>query len=44
MDNQRAIELKTWGDPGLYLVEKFWVADARIKIAAQMEYRNDTPA
>jgi len=32
------------GDLGLYLVEKFWVADARIKIAAQMEYRNDTPA
>jgi len=44
MDNQRAIELKTWGDPGLYLVEKFWGADARVKIAAQIEYRNYAPA
>ncbi|MBI2492361.1 MAG: DJ-1/PfpI family protein [Candidatus Rokubacteria bacterium] len=26
-------------DLGLYLVEKFWGADARVKIAAQMEYR-----
>ena len=26
-------------DLGLYLVEKFWSADARVKIAAQMEYR-----
>ena len=27
-------------DLGLYLVEKFWGADARLKIAAQMEYRS----
>ncbi len=27
-------------DLGLYLVEKFWGADARVKIAAQMEYRS----
>jgi cyclohexyl-isocyanide hydratase len=26
-------------DLGLYLVEKFWGADARVRIAAQMEYR-----
>ncbi|OGL13840.1 MAG: hypothetical protein A3F92_12355 [Candidatus Rokubacteria bacterium RIFCSPLOWO2_12_FULL_71_22] len=26
-------------DLGLYLVERFWGADARVKIAAQMEYR-----
>jgi cyclohexyl-isocyanide hydratase len=26
-------------DLGLYLVEKFWGTDARVKIAAQMEYR-----
>ena len=26
-------------DLGLYLVEKFWGADARVTIAAQMEYR-----
>jgi hypothetical protein len=45
MDNQHAIDyLKTWGDLGLYLVEKFWGADARVKIAAQMEYRDYTPA
>jgi len=31
-------------DLGLYLVEKFWGADARGKIAAQMEYRNYSPA
>jgi len=31
-------------DLGLYLVEKFWGADARVKIAAQMEYRNYSPA
>ena len=38
MDNQHAIDyLKTWSDLGLYLVEKFWGADARVKIAAQME-------
>jgi cyclohexyl-isocyanide hydratase len=30
-------------DLGLYLVEKFWGADARIKIAAQMEYRGYSP-
>ena len=27
-------------DLGLYLVEKFWGADARLTIAAQMEYRS----
>ncbi|MEK7386562.1 MAG: DJ-1/PfpI family protein [candidate division NC10 bacterium] len=27
-------------DLGLYLVEKFWGVDARVKIAAQMEYRS----
>ena len=27
-------------DLGLYVVEKFWGADARVKIAAQMEYRS----
>src|SRR5207249_9613038 len=27
-------------DLGLYLVEKFWGAEARQKIAAQMEYRS----
>ena len=27
-------------DLGLYLVEKFWGADARVTIAAQMEYRS----
>ena len=26
-------------DLGLYLVERFWGADARVRIAAQMEYR-----
>ena len=30
-------------DLGLYLVEKFWGADAREKIAAQMEYRAYSP-
>lgn len=30
-------------DLGLYLVEKFWGADARVKIAAQMEYRGYSP-
>lgn len=30
-------------DLGLYLVEKFWGTDARIKIAAQMEYRGYSP-
>jgi len=31
-------------DLGLYLVEKYWGADARVKIAAQMEYRGYSPA
>lgn len=31
-------------DLGLYLVEKFWGAAAREKIAAQMEYRGYSPA
>src|SRR5262245_12869299 len=31
-------------DLGLCLVEKFWGAEARVKIAAQMEYRDDSPA
>jgi transcriptional regulator GlxA family with amidase domain len=26
-------------DLGLYLVEKYWGADARVRIANQMEYR-----
>ena len=30
-------------DLGLYLVEKFWGAEARQKIAAQMEYRGYSP-
>jgi cyclohexyl-isocyanide hydratase len=30
-------------DLGLYLVEKFWGAPARLKIAAQMEYRGYSP-
>jgi cyclohexyl-isocyanide hydratase len=30
-------------DLGLYLVEKFWGADARITIARQMEYRGYSP-
>ena len=30
-------------DLGLYLVEKFWGADARVKIAAQMECRGYSP-
>jgi transcriptional regulator GlxA family with amidase domain len=30
-------------DLGLYLIEKFWGADARVKIAAQMEYRGYSP-
>ena len=30
-------------DLGLYLVEKFWGAEARQKIAAQMEYRSYSP-
>jgi len=30
-------------DLGLYLVEKFWGADARQKIAAEMEYRGYSP-
>jgi transcriptional regulator GlxA family with amidase domain len=30
-------------DLGLYLVEKFWGADARKKIAAEMEYRGYSP-
>ena len=30
-------------DLGLYLVEKFWGADARLKIASQMEYRGYSP-
>ena len=31
-------------DLGLYLIEKFWGADARLKIAAQMEYRGYSSA
>jgi len=30
-------------DLGLYFVEKFWGVDARIKVAAQMEYRGYSP-
>lgn len=30
-------------DLGLYLVEKFWGGEARVKIAAQMEYRGYSP-
>jgi cyclohexyl-isocyanide hydratase len=30
-------------DLGLYLVEKFWGADARVAIARQMEYRGYSP-
>jgi transcriptional regulator GlxA family with amidase domain len=31
-------------DLGLYLVEKYWGADARVRIANQMEYRGYSPA
>ena len=30
-------------DLGLYLVEKFWDAEARAAIAKQMEYRGHSP-
>jgi cyclohexyl-isocyanide hydratase len=30
-------------DLGLYLVEKFWGTDARVRIANQMEYRGYSP-
>ncbi len=30
-------------DLGLYLVEKYWGADARVRIANQMEYRDYSP-
>ena len=30
-------------DLGLYLVEKFWGGEARVQIAAQMEYRGYSP-
>jgi hypothetical protein len=38
MDNKRAVDYLR-----LYLGEKFWGADARVKIAAQMEYRGYSP-
>ena len=31
-------------DLGLYLVEKYWGADARVRIAHQMKYRGYSPA
>ena len=31
-------------DLGLCLVEKYWGADARVRIANQMEYRGYSPA
>jgi cyclohexyl-isocyanide hydratase len=31
-------------DLSLYLVEKYWGAAARVRIAAQMEYRGYSPA
>ena len=31
-------------DLGLYLVEKYWGSDARVRIANQMEYRGYSPA
>ena len=30
-------------DLGLYLVEKYWGIDARVRIANQMEYRGYSP-